>query len=534
MAAQVVPLIQRTASASRDWSQREIAEFYRVESALVQAGLALETDRGVTDEGDPWFAFCRADTGEVFIHFARIAGLYVVAGVAFPEPARGHDFTALVRDLVSRHPLAGADVLPFARRRVNSNVFLHPAALLIAVVGAAFFHTGQAKAAEIVETAKPANNGATSSGTPATVAALIQGSAPSSDQPALTIDSSQAATILAAALISYGRSAQGESGAGSAIVSTPDSNGAAPLSTTQSVFNKTLDLLAPSQPIVSVAGEAHAARGDTSGLSASAMKSLVALTAVLSDLAGKSGNVGTAAPIVGSLSSAVHDATAAPAYVAPDHVAQLQASAQSLILVRFHAAGLPDLEAVQSVQSSGALANLDIQLPTSNADRLPQALLDLLARTTTGSDPSLASHPADSDSLTTGLDLTNAPIVGDASDTNQSAASAGSSVAKAGAAADATATRSTTTSVSTSPVPANASHIYGAHDPQVSAAVLQFASLAPKLDAVVTGHNVVLFDSHALASVGAAGLDTVTFNFDDGSTISLVGTVQELAQSHLS
>ena len=125
---------------SRDWSRQELAEFYRVESALLQAGLQLEGERGLSDEGDPWFVFCRADTGEVFIHFARVDGVYVVDGAAFAVPARGRDFGALVRDLIASHPLATV-------RRPGSNIMLHPAALLIALVGAAFFHSGKAHAA---------------------------------------------------------------------------------------------------------------------------------------------------------------------------------------------------------------------------------------------------------------------------------------------------------------------------------------------------------------------------------------------------
>src|SRR5579863_4682664 len=62
MPAQVVQLFNYLERA-RDWTQRELSEFYRVESALIQAGMALETERGVTDEGEPWFVFCRADTG---------------------------------------------------------------------------------------------------------------------------------------------------------------------------------------------------------------------------------------------------------------------------------------------------------------------------------------------------------------------------------------------------------------------------------------------------------------------------------------
>ena len=118
MAAQIISLFQQTLAPSRDWTQQETAEFYRVESALIQAGVQLESDRGVSDEGDPWFIFCRADNGEVFIHFARIDGYYVVDGVAFESPARGRDFGDLIRSLLANYPLASA------RARGNSNIFV--------------------------------------------------------------------------------------------------------------------------------------------------------------------------------------------------------------------------------------------------------------------------------------------------------------------------------------------------------------------------------------------------------------------------
>ena len=72
-----------------DWSQSELAQFYRVDAALTQAGLALEQERGVSDEGDPWLAFCHSETGEVFAHFARIGHLYVVESAAMPPMASG-------------------------------------------------------------------------------------------------------------------------------------------------------------------------------------------------------------------------------------------------------------------------------------------------------------------------------------------------------------------------------------------------------------------------------------------------------------
>ena len=82
-----------------DWSAQDIAEFYRVEAILVQSGLRITSTRGLTDEGDPWFVFCRADDDEVIIHFARIDGRYVISSPAYCGNAAGYDFRALVRDL---------------------------------------------------------------------------------------------------------------------------------------------------------------------------------------------------------------------------------------------------------------------------------------------------------------------------------------------------------------------------------------------------------------------------------------------------
>ncbi|MGH1557088.1 hypothetical protein ACRAWD_03345 [Caulobacter segnis] len=73
------------------------------------------------------------------IHFARIDGEYLIAGPAYEEIARGFDFTAMVRNMVARHPL-------IRRSDRGENVSIHPAALLVAVVGTAFFKTGEARA----------------------------------------------------------------------------------------------------------------------------------------------------------------------------------------------------------------------------------------------------------------------------------------------------------------------------------------------------------------------------------------------------
>jgi hypothetical protein len=131
------------ASERADWSQRELAEFYRVEDALTKSGVGISTDRGLTDEGEPWFVFFRQDNEEVIVHFARIGGEYVVASNFTEAVFRGRNFQTLVRELLDSHPY----VLP-KQHSSRSTVFLHPATLLAALVV-----TGYVKSSELNATA---------------------------------------------------------------------------------------------------------------------------------------------------------------------------------------------------------------------------------------------------------------------------------------------------------------------------------------------------------------------------------------------
>ena len=131
------------ASERGDWSQRELEEFYRVEDALTKSGVGISTDRGLTDEGEPWFVFFRQDNEEVIVHFARIGGEYVVASNFTEAVFRGRNFQTLVRELLDSHPY----VLP-KQHSSRSTVFLHPATLLAALVV-----TGYVKSSELNATA---------------------------------------------------------------------------------------------------------------------------------------------------------------------------------------------------------------------------------------------------------------------------------------------------------------------------------------------------------------------------------------------
>jgi hypothetical protein len=133
----------RVRKGASDWSQQELSEFYRVESALLQGGVMVATDRGLSDEGDPWFVFCREDDGEVIAHFARIDHQYVVVSSAFSGVARGRDFRILVAELINARP----QMLP-SRSSQTQNVFMHPASLLVALVATAFLMSSEKSMAD--------------------------------------------------------------------------------------------------------------------------------------------------------------------------------------------------------------------------------------------------------------------------------------------------------------------------------------------------------------------------------------------------
>jgi len=115
---------------SPDWTEQEIAEFLRVADSLRRSGFDVATERGLTDEGDPWFIFVRESTEEVIAHFARINGEFIADASAVAEPVRGRDLRHVLDQVVNRYTV-------FVPRRREDNLFLHPAAMLTAFVATA-------------------------------------------------------------------------------------------------------------------------------------------------------------------------------------------------------------------------------------------------------------------------------------------------------------------------------------------------------------------------------------------------------------
>jgi hypothetical protein len=94
----------RVRAHRQGWSSHELAHFHRVFDALWEAGLSLETDSGVTDEGEPWFVFCDVTSGEVVVHFARISGQCAVYASFLNGALTGRVFPDLVERFLDRCP----------------------------------------------------------------------------------------------------------------------------------------------------------------------------------------------------------------------------------------------------------------------------------------------------------------------------------------------------------------------------------------------------------------------------------------------
>jgi hypothetical protein len=122
----------RNKRSNSDWSNQEKAEFYRVAEIMKQAGLHVETDFGLSDEGSPWFVFVRASTSDVLAHFALIDGLFVAISSLTDRIYKGRDVRSVVNQMLETHPT----MLP--RSDNNSTLMLHPGVSLTALVAAAF------------------------------------------------------------------------------------------------------------------------------------------------------------------------------------------------------------------------------------------------------------------------------------------------------------------------------------------------------------------------------------------------------------
>ncbi|KQT51941.1 hypothetical protein ASG43_20845 [Aureimonas sp. Leaf454] len=130
------------------WQNQDLAELYRVRDRLCAAGLDVEVEGGVTDEGDPWFVYQQAGTDNVVVHIARIDDEIHVINCVTGHAYVGKSFRDVSDRMLEDAPLALGN-----RLHRSSNVVLHPSAFLTAFVAAAIMlvdliQHGRAEAAE--------------------------------------------------------------------------------------------------------------------------------------------------------------------------------------------------------------------------------------------------------------------------------------------------------------------------------------------------------------------------------------------------
>lgn len=126
----------------QDWSNQELANIYRVKKLLDAAGVPNTLERGITDEGDPWCIFC-THGGEVFIHLCRVDNLYTLDSPNLRNPITGFDFADLIAEFsagaLAKTPAASRSRVIQLQR--NGKVFLHPSALLAALIWSIYINS---------------------------------------------------------------------------------------------------------------------------------------------------------------------------------------------------------------------------------------------------------------------------------------------------------------------------------------------------------------------------------------------------------
>lgn len=489
MAAEILSFFRRRA-ASCDWSTEELAEFYRVEAALVRSGMRVVSARGLTDENDPWFVFCSAADDDVIIHFARIDGRYLISSPAFCGISTGYDFRKLVQRTIERHPV-------LQLRSSEGNLYLHPATLLVVLVATAFLQTGHA---DETATAKP-TIADTNDGRQRAVALPVVATA--------VAPKSQHETLILAAI--------------SAAIAPPVQ--AEPITIVVTASTHSADFVdqSPTQPahstLLDVPGGAVAHGSGSVAQAAVAPQTIAALQpeglpttplhiASSLDVAPGQPTAGTA----GGLTLPTSVAVALPIPVQSD----LHLTVPDLV----PGARLVALDALSSIPKADIDLLHDLHVPNNvlYLPTLPEALSGVLkAGAHTG-----PVHSPDAPSPSTMV--TTAPDAGASHD-----AGTATPTATVTAAATTTPAASTTTAVTASSATA------AAMMPDISSvlgAVQQFQSVEVQPVVVMTDHAVIFYDASA-AGNNFGALKSITYDFGNGFSVSLVGLPAELAHVSL-
>lgn len=130
---------------ANDWSQDEIADFYRAHRLLVENGAGIGIDRGVTDIGEPWMVFFDGASQDVFLHVARIDNRCHLICDSLDLRLSA----STINQLIAEFENSVRELLSIRAER-SKNVVIHPAARIIMSISAIFLlfklETGEAQA----------------------------------------------------------------------------------------------------------------------------------------------------------------------------------------------------------------------------------------------------------------------------------------------------------------------------------------------------------------------------------------------------
>ncbi|PHQ59150.1 MAG: hypothetical protein COC10_13555 [Sphingobium sp.] len=139
-------------AVSYDWTNQELATLFRINRLLNLAELTIETDRGVTDENDPWFVFLDSK-GEVFVHLCRIGDRYLLDSPCQRAVVEGHSLNDLVEAYVKQMGMAHTstsrvrhNIIQLANEK-GRKVEVHPAAALAALIWTIYLQSDELSAA---------------------------------------------------------------------------------------------------------------------------------------------------------------------------------------------------------------------------------------------------------------------------------------------------------------------------------------------------------------------------------------------------
>lgn len=118
-----------------DWTNQELADLFRAHTLIQSARPGLECDRGLSDDGDPWFVIGDAQ-GDVLVHICRIGSDYILDSVALPQVLSGRNFNTLVEKFLNMAGAGtrGSEAANVVRLSRGGKVLLHPSMMLAALV----------------------------------------------------------------------------------------------------------------------------------------------------------------------------------------------------------------------------------------------------------------------------------------------------------------------------------------------------------------------------------------------------------------